>query len=143
MLLVRRTAAKEVLASSASGSHRWITAERGTDIWTLVGYIAVVIMICCCKLVGLLAAWRKSRWVCASDQPCHAGSGWRSRTKITRGDAVQCRHDCQFFLKPHSIQTQSWCSHLDPTDGQTKRGLEAAHRDMRTSGCSQREAVHK
>ena len=62
MSLVRRTAATVVSVSSASESDMWVADESETNNLTAVGYMAVVIMICC-MIVGLLAVWRTSRWV--------------------------------------------------------------------------------
>ena len=130
MSLVRRTAATEATVSTASESDMWITADSGSNKWTVAGYMAVVIMLCC-MLVGLLAVWHTSRWVAETTSRGSQtldGDHERCHMKVpvrfmnTRfGEAVNSSQDCQLILKSRSIQTMTWCSHCDPSGAQTKR----------------------
>ena len=126
MLCTERT------VSSARECDLEITAEGGTPICAVAGYMTVAIMTCC-TLVELVLMWRTPHWVAVATsrgtqtldgdvEHGHANTPPSPKVMITRhGEAVDCMQDCPFFVKSHSINTLSLCSHCYPNDSSSKR----------------------
>ena len=139
MTLVIQGAASEIGVPCGAEHEIWINGNRA-DHWTAIGWITVVIMTCCI-FMGLVLLWWTFGGVaetidsgtqtleegrCAQDIP--------TRIMITKhGKAAHCRPDCPFLLKPHVIQSLSWCSRCDPKQRFGKARLEAAHWVMSTN----------